>query len=252
MESLTVGELARLSGVTVRTLHHYDEIGLLRPSRRSHVGYRLYAGNDVDRLRAILSYRELGLGLDEIAEAVDTPNIAGEVLRDVRRRVDERIVRLTALAESLDRAIAAEEENGGIAMSAEEKLEVFGDFDPARYEAEATDRWGGTDAYAQASARTAGYGPEQWKAIGDEADSIYGRFADLMASDTPADAPEASAAVEEHREHISRWFYDCTPEIHSGLGQMYSSDGRFRETIDRHADGLAAYLSEAITAAYRR
>ena len=248
MDTLTVGTLARLSGVTIRTLHHYDEIGLLRASERTDAGYRLYSKEDVDRLRAILSYRELGLALDEIAVAVDTPNDRIDVLRDARKRVDERIIRLSAIAESLDRAIENDEK--GITMSAEEKLSVFGEFDPSEYEDEAEERWGGTEAFAQASARTAGYTEEDWATIMSEAESIYRRFAVLDASGVAPESREAAAAVEEHREHISRWFYECTPEIHVGLSQMYVADERFRENIDRHGEGLAAYLSKAIPAAY--
>ena len=248
MDTLTVGEVARISGVTVRTLHHYDEIGLLRASNRTEAGYRLYGESDVDRLRAILSYRELGLGLDEIAEAVDRPEASIEVLRDARRRIDERIVRLGAIADSLDAAIAAHEK--GTTMTPEEKLSVFGDFDPSEHEEEARERWGGTDAYAQASVRTAGYTEDDWRVIMAEAASIYRRFAALDRDGIPTDSPEASAAVEEHREHISRWFYDCTPEIHAGLGQMYVADERFRSSIDQHGEGVAAYMSEAIAAVY--
>ena len=249
METFTVGTLARLSGVTVRTLHHYDEIGLLRASERSDAGYRLYSETDVDRLRAILSYRELGLALDEIARAVDAPTNRVDVLRDARKRVDEHIIRLSAIAESLDRAIESEQK--GIMMSAEDKLSVFGEFDPSEYEDEAEERWGGTEAFAQASARTAGYTEDDWTTIMSEAESIYRQFAELDASGVAPESPDAAAAVEEHREHISRWFYDCTPEIHIGLGHMYVDDERFRENIDRHREGLAAYLSRAISAAYR-
>ncbi len=245
---MTVGEVARLSGVTVRTLHHYDEIGLLRATGRSHGGYRLYADDDVDRLRAILTYRELGLGLNEIADAIDRPAARSAVLREARRRIDERITRLTAIAESLDRAITADKE--GITMTPEEKLSVFGDFDPSEYEREAEERWGGTDAYAQSAARTAGYSARDWETIKAEADAIYATFADLARRSAPPDGPEAVEAVDAHREHLSRWFYECTPEIHAGLGQMYVADERFRSTIDRHGEGTAGYISQAIASVY--
>ena len=106
-------------------------------------------------------------------------------------------------------------------MSAEEKLSVFGDFDPSEHEEEAERRWGSTDAYAQSARRTAQYTKDDWRAIQDEATEIYGAFAALIGAGTRPGSPDATAVVERHREHISRWFYDCTPEIHAGLGQMY-------------------------------
>ena len=100
------------------------------------------------------------------------------------------------------------------------------------------------------AARTAGYSTQDWETIKAEADAIYAGFADLARRDAPPDGPEAIEAVDAHREHLSRWFYDCTPEIHAGLGQMYVADERFRSSIDRHGEGTAAYIAEAIASVY--
>ena len=135
-------------------------------------------------------------------------------------------------------------------MTPEEKLSVFGDFDPAEREEEARQRWGDTDAYAQSARRTSGYTKQDWEAIQAEAADIYAEFATLQRRGTDPDSPEAAAMVETHREHISRWFYDCSPEIHAGLGQMYVADQRFADNIDKSGDGLSAYLSAAIEARY--
>jgi hypothetical protein len=135
-------------------------------------------------------------------------------------------------------------------MTNEKMLEVFGDFDPSEHEAEAKERWGHSDAYRESARRTASYTKDDWAAIGREVDDIHAGLVELMAAGTPADGAAAAGLVDRHRAHISRWFYDCTPEIHAGLGQMYSSDPRFGENIDTAGRGLAAYLSEAIAARY--
>ena len=248
MTTMTVGELAEVSGVTVRTLHHYDEIGLLVPPLRSEAGYRIYTDAEIDRLQAILTYRELGLGLGDIAAAVDAPEASVGILRTARKRIDERIAKLNAIARSLDAAIAQDGRESR--MTPEEKLSVFGDFDPAEHEEEAQQRWGDTDAYAQSAVRTSSYTKQDWEVIQAEAADIYAGFATLQQRGIGPGSPEAAAMVETHREHISRWFYDCTPEIHVGLGQMYVADQRFANTIDTSGEGLSAYLSAAIEAAY--
>jgi DNA-binding transcriptional MerR regulator len=248
MTTMTVGELAEMSGVTVRTLHHYDEIGLLVPSVRSAAGYRIYTGGEVDRLQIILTYRELGLGLGEIAAAIDTPGASADLLRAAREQIDERIAKLRAIARSLDAAMAQEGKEAR--MTPEEKLSVFGDFDPAEHEEEARQRWGDTEAYAQSAQRTSGYTKQDWEAIQAEAADIYAGFVALQRRGIAADSPEVATMVEAHREHISRWFYDCSPEIHAGLGQMYVADQRFADNIDKSGEGLSAYMSAAIAAAH--
>ena len=135
MDTLTVGALANASGVTVRTLHHYDNIGLLPASGRTNAGYRTYDESAVDRLRTILTYRELGLGLDEIAEVLADDGDGVAALRSARRRTKQRITRLRAIERALDAAITADER--GTTMTPGEKLSVYGDFDPADHEDEA-------------------------------------------------------------------------------------------------------------------
>ncbi len=237
-----------MSGVTVRTLHHYDDIGLLRPSGRTRSGYRLYDDHDIDRLRDILAYRELGLGLDEVADALGSHTDAHDTLVRARSRLRARIDHLEAVVASIDAAIDADEK--GTTMSAEEKLSVFGDFDPAAHEAEAHERWGDTDAYRASAARTAGYTSEDWERIMAEADGLYARAGELAASGSDTAGDKARQLVEQHRAHITARFYECTPEIHAGLGQMYVADPRFAETIDRGGAGAAAFLSAAIAAYY--
>lgn len=243
----TVGAVARLAGITIRTLHHYDEIGLLRPSARSDAGYRHYDAGDLERLQQILLLRELGLGLDEIVRVLDDPEYDRlTALRQQRSRLVLASTRTRRLIAAVDAAIAAAEE--GRTMTPEESLEVFGDFDPAQYQAEAEERWGHTDAYRESARRTRGYTKADWQEIGVEADAINQAFIALMDAGVPAGDPAAAEVVDRHRDHISKWFYPCSEEIHRGLGVMYVADHRFTENIDRARPGLAAYMSAAISA----
>ena len=248
MDTTTIGDVARFAGITVRTLHHYDDIGLLTPSERRANGYRGYTDADISRLQQILAYRELDLGLDEIARVLDEPSDTIEALRRARRHIDEQLAKLGRIAAGLDAAIDSEAR--GTTMTPEEKLEAFGDFDPDAFADEAEERWGGTDAFDESVRRTASYTPADWKRQRAETDDIYHALLALMADGTPADSREAAALVDAHRESITTWFYDCTPEIHAGLGAMYVADERFRTTINASGDGLAEYLSSAILARY--
>ncbi len=243
---LRVGDLARLAGVSVRTLHHYDDIGLLVPTDRTDSGYRTYDDTSVDRLRAILTYRELGLSLEEIAAAIDEDPL--ESLVSARQRLRARLARLSAIADALDTAITNEQ--GGTPMTPEEKLAIFGEFDPDEYAEEVDQRWGETEAFEESARRTSTYTKNDWQAIQNEASDIYRQFVSLMEADVSPASDEARVAVEAHRAHISRWFYECTSEIHKGLGSMYTGDPRFTANIDEAGEGLANYMSEAIAAAY--
>jgi len=248
MTTYTVGDLATMAGITVRTLHHYDEIGLLRPAGRTQAGYRLYDDGDIDRLRTILSYRELGLGLDEIARAVADRTQAETALHDAHARVTDRITRLEVIAASLARAL--NEPTDGGTMTAEEKLTVFGDFDPDEHIEEAARRWADTEAYSVSTRRTSNYTKADWETITAELDDILRRFLALRDSGVTAGSPEAATLVDEHRAHLSRWYYDVTPQVHRGLGEIYTADARFTNNIDTAGDGLAAFMSEAIAARY--
>ncbi|HZD03899.1 MAG TPA: MerR family transcriptional regulator, partial [Longimicrobiales bacterium] len=149
----TVGEVARLARTTVRTLHHYDEIGLLRPSGRSDTGYRLYGDRDLERLHQILVLRELDVPLDTIREILDDPTYdRGRALRGQRELLEERLRRTESIIRAVDAALDAL--TGGRKMMPEE---LFEGFDPSEYEDEARERWGGTEAYAESARRARGY-----------------------------------------------------------------------------------------------
>lgn len=243
----TVGEVAALAGVTVRTLHHYDRIGLLVPSRRAENGYRLYGYADLERLRQILLLRELGFGLDAIAEMADAAAYdrrralvaQRELLRERQRRT-ERIIA------GVDRALAAMEEEKP--METTTMFEGLEDFDHEQYQDEARERWGRTDAYRESMRRTRRYTKDDWTRIKAEAEDVTARLAALLEEGAHAASSAARELAEEHRCHIDRWFYPCSHRMHAGLADMYVADARFTEHFERRGKGLAAFFREAILA----
>ncbi|HEY1547461.1 MAG TPA: MerR family transcriptional regulator [Kofleriaceae bacterium] len=239
--AFTVGELAKLTGITVRTLHHYDEIGLVQPSDRSRAGYRLYADDDVLRLQHVLVYKELGLPLDEIAALLDDPAFSRiDALQRHRATLLAKRGQLDRMLASIDASLAIEK---GTVMNVKS---LFDGFDHAEHEAEAAQRWGNTGAYKESARRTKQYGKPEWDAIRREGDAVFARFAELMAEHAPATDARVREAVVAHRDHISRWFYPCSVEIQRGLADMFVADARFTQNIDRLAPGLAQYIHDAI------
>jgi MerR family transcriptional regulator, thiopeptide resistance regulator len=240
----SVGQVADLSGVTIRTLHHYDEVGLLSPGGRSAAGYRIYEASDMERLQRILFYRELGFTLQEISTIVDDPGTdALGHLRRQRGLLTERIERLSAMVDAIDYEMEATSMD--IPLTPEERFELFGEFRPEDHAEEAERRWGGTEAYRQSQRRLASYKKEDWQQLKAEEEEVRGRLAAALADGLAPDSEEAMDAAEAHREHISRWFYECTYEIHRGLADMYVNDERFRSNYDATAPGLAEYIREA-------
>lgn len=240
----TIGEVAELAGVTVRTLHHYDELGLLRPSERSDAGYRLYSYEDLARLQEILIWRQLGFSLGEIGSLLDDPEYDRlSALERQRELVRSEIERLGALGAAVDAAIAAH--RNGTRMK---ETSMFEGFDASEYEDEARERWGHTEAFRESARRTRVYGEAEWSDIRAEAEAIVRDLVALMRAGEPATGQAARALAERHREHISRWFYPCSPSMHRGLAEMYVADERFRRSYEREAAGLAAYFHDAIVA----
>ncbi|MGY1620513.1 MerR family transcriptional regulator [Geodermatophilus sp. SYSU D00691] len=244
---MNVGEVAALAGVTVRTLHHYDRIGLLSPSERTAAGYRRYTPSDLDRLHQVLVYRELGFPLEEIATLLDDP--AADPVAHLRRQLAllrDRLARTQQMVAAVEKEMEAR--TMGISLTPEERFEVFGEQDPAQYEEEVQERWGETDAYKESQRRTKSYTKDDWLRIKEEGADVERRFAEAMRSGVPADSEQAMDVAEAHRQQISRWFYDCPPEMHAGLGRMYVEDERFTAHYEQVAPGLAQYVSTAVQA----
>ncbi|MCA1825285.1 MAG: MerR family transcriptional regulator [Frankia sp.] len=242
-----VGDVARLSGVTVRTLHHYDEIGLLRPSARTAAGYRQYGYADLERLQRILAYRELGMPLEEIARVLDDPGSDPvEHLRRQHALLRERIERHQSQLAAIEKTLEAH--RMGIELNPEEMFEVFGDDDPTQYAAEAEQRWGETDSFRESRRRASSYTKHDWLRMKADQAAVEHRLLDAMQSGLTPDSPTAMDAAEAHRQNISRWFYACPHAMHRGLGDMYVADPRFAAHYDEQAPGLAQFVRDAIHA----
>src|SRR5919199_1937896 len=169
--SYSVGQVANLAGVTIRMLHHYDEIGLLSPSGRSVAGYRIYEESDLERLQQILFYRELGFTLKEISIIVNDPytDALGH-LRRQRKLLTERIKRLSAMVDAIDYEMEARTMD--IPLTPEERLEVFGEFRPENYAEEAEQRWGETEAYKESQRNVSSYEKEDWQRLKAEEEEV--------------------------------------------------------------------------------
>jgi DNA-binding transcriptional MerR regulator len=247
----TVGDLAAISKVSVRTLHHYDKIGLLSPSARSDAGYRLYGSEDLDRLHQILVFRELGFSLPDIDRVMSEDSFDhAEALRAQRALLAEKARRIEATLAAIDAALATDDR--GETMSDQERAEMFGElfdgFNPDDYEDEVQERWGDTEAYRQSAERTKRYGKAEWAQIKAEMDANTEAFVALMDAGVPSDSPEAMALAEAKREHISKWFYDCPVEFYVQMACIWVNDPRFTKNIDEAKPGLAAYSYAAVQA----
>ncbi len=243
---LTVGQVADQLNVTVRTLHHYDEIGLVVPSERSGAGYRLYTEDDLTRLQHVVVYRRLGFALEEIRLLLDQPENVGQHLRRQRAAVMHRLDEMRELVDAIDRAL--EKEGSGMKLTKEEQKELFGESYSDEYAAEAEQRWGDTDAWKQSQRRTSQYTKEDWAAIKAETDAVNDAFVAAKRAGLPADSTEAMGAAEGHRRHIHDRFYDLSHDFHRCLGDMYVADERFTKSYDDLEPGLAQYVRDAIHA----
>lgn len=242
-----VKEVARIARVSVRTLHHYEEIGLLKPSGRTEKGYRLYRDQDLLRLQQILMGRELGLSLEVIQRSLDDPDFDHRAaLEKQRQELLARAERTEAMLRAVDAALRALTKGGEVEMNQEEPKTLFEGFDPSKYEDEVQERWGNTDAYRESARRTSQYTKDDWQRYKAEANEIMSEAARLFRSGVSPESDEAMAIVERHRLSIDRWFYPCSKAMHAGLAAMYEADTRFQENIDRYAPGLTAWFIAAI------
>ena len=245
--TMTVKDVAELAKVSVRTLHHYDEIGLLKPSARSEAGYRLYTDANLSALQQILFFRELGFPLSEIVRIMAEPTFdRAAALRAQRTLLERKAERVFAMLAAIDTALDVVEKGGD--MDRHEMFEVFGEFDPSEYEDEVQERWGETDAYRESARRTARYTKADWERIKAEGSANLDAMIALFDSGVAPDDERAMDVADEARLQIDRTFYPCSHEMHVQLGQMYIADSRFTAFYDTHRTGLAQWLCSAIEA----
>lgn len=255
-----VSEVAAIAKVSVRTLHHYDEIGLLGPRERSGAGYRLYAPADLERLQQILLYRELGFALEAISALLDQPALdRAAALRAQRELLVEKRDRTDAVIRSVDRTLQAMEE--GTQMDTNAMFDGFEDLPEApeevrrhhrRHAREARDRWGETPEYAESMRRAKSLSRADWVSLRRLGEETEARMAALLAAGADPEGAEAMDGAEAMRLHIDRWFYPCAHAMHAGLADMYEADGRFREHYEKRAPGLASFVATAIRTNARR
>ena len=238
---MQINEFAKLTGVSVRTLHYYDEIGLLKPALvDAQNGYRFYDENSLLRMQEILFYRELDFPLKSILEILSSPDYDKQkALAEQRKLLELKKERLERIIDALDGAT-----KGKVTMTAFDNS----DYETARkqYGVEAKQRWGETDAYKEHEQKTANYSKDKWQDVNDGLMVIFARFAECMNNGNTADSNEAQALVKELQNYITENYYTCTNQILAGLGQMYVADERFKANINKNGDGTTEFVSKAI------
>ncbi len=245
-EWLSVGAVAQLAGVTVRTLHHYEEIGLLVPTERSRAGYRQYNPADLDRLTQVLYYRELGFPLDEIGTLLDDRSV--DSLAHLHRQhelLTTRLQRVSKMVAAVEKEMEAH--MSGTELSGAEKLEIFGESYNPDYEREAKERWGDTQEWAQSQARTKNFSKADWQRVKDETDVANAEMVRVFKSGAKPGSPQANDIAEAHRASIEV-FYDCGYGLQKNLAEMYLVDERFTKTYEDLAVGLTQWLRDSIFA----
>lgn len=240
---MTVHEVSKLSGVSIRSLHHYDKIGLLPATEVTAAGYRLYDDKALERLQMILLFKELQFPLKEIMAILDNPNY------DRSKALEQQIKLLELRKEHLENLIDLAR---GIKMIGVNKVSKmnFEAFDTRKideYAAEAKKSWGKTDAWKEFEQKSAGRSKEDDYALGVGMMDIFAEFGQIK--NAGPESEEAQALVKKLQSYITDNFYTCTDEILESLGQMYAGGGEFAENIDNYAgEGTAAFATQAIEA----
>ncbi|WP_406632839.1 MerR family transcriptional regulator [Amycolatopsis sp. WGS_07] len=243
-----VGEVAALAGVTVRTLHHYDEIGLLSPSGRTAAGYRRYETADLDRLQRVLLYRELGLPLETIASVLADPGTDADAhLKRQRELLVAQADRIAHMVAAVDRLLEARAM--GNALTPEEKFEVFGGFrEPDGYAEEAVRRWGDCPEWKQTQLPET---KQEWAEAERQRKDWVRRLVALVDDGVPADSPAAGKLAEEHREMLAGVMGECGYEMQQRIADLYANEPAqlaFLVREDEQRPGIGAYVRDAVRA----
>ena len=238
---MLIKDFSVLCGVSVRTLHYYDEIGLLKPaSIDKDNSYRYYDEKSAERMFEIIFLREMDFSLKSIKDILSSPNYnKKEAFRKQKELLLLKKSRLDRLISALEKA-----EKGEFDM----KSLSNNDYENAKnsYEKEAREKWGNTTAYKESQKKTAGYTNDKWNDVNEGLMAVFGEFAEIMNSGVAPESNEAKAKAEKLQSYISENFYTCTKEILSGLGEMYVLDERFKDNIDKYGEGTAEFARDAI------
>lgn len=237
---MKINEVAKLTGITVRTLHYYDEIGLLKPSKVTDKGYRIYDQQSLEILQQILFFRELEFPLNQIKQIIN----------------DSKFNSQKALINHRDLLIKKRERLDNIINLVNKKLEggtivSFKEFDTTeieeckeKYAKEVKEKYGDTNEYRQSQQKASKYAKEDWNKIQEEANYIMKQF--FNNKEKPIDSDEIKELVKKWQDHITKYYYDCSNKILAGLGSMYVADERFKNNIDKNGKGTAEFMSKAI------
>ncbi len=246
----TIGEVAKLSGVSVRALRHYESLDLIQPERRDN-GHREYSANDIARLHQVLVFRSMGLPLSQVKSSLDASPEQMRVLLEAHaaslhaslKETKEQLAVLNTALRTLNTPIHTQDEKELEAM--------FKDFNHEQFKNETEYLWGTTDAFAEAQRRTKTYDQAQWAQLRQEQAALYLRFYQLFSSGEQPDSEQTQTAVEDHRTFLETWFYPCPTAMHLGLADLYEGDRRFAKNIDTAGTGTATFVVAAIRASAR-
>lgn len=234
---MQIKEFADFTGVSVRMLHYYDEIGLMKPAWVDPItGYRYYDEQSLLRMQEILFYRELDFSLKSIGDMLSSPDY------DRQRALEDQKKLLTLKKERLERLILAIDG----AAKGENVMTAFDKHAFEKYKDEAKQKWGQTAAYQEHAEKTWNYTNQTWGELAEGLDRIMAEFALCMKRGETPDSSEAQQLVKTLQSHITDNYYTCNDQILLGLGQMYVGDERFRQNIDRHGDGTARFICDAV------
>ena len=237
---MRISEVAKLTGITVRTLHYYDEVGLLKPSEITEAGYRLYSREDLEILQQILFFRGLDFPLSQIKEIMNNPNYdKEEALKKQKELLIQQRQRIEGLIKLIEKRI---EGDNNMSFKEFDMNEI--EENKKKYAKEVKERWGTSKAYEESEKKTSSYNKEKWGDINQETSEIFKGFAELRNSDPGSE--EVQELVRRWQKYITDNFYTCTNEILSGLGLMYVEDERFKENLDKNGEGTAKLMAEAI------
>jgi len=245
---MTVKALATLSGVSVRTLHYYDEIDILKPDRTSS-GYRVYGQDHILRLQQILIQKSLGLSLSSIKSSLDDPQFDNvRELQSQKQVLLDRMEHSQTMITAIDAAIAK-----SLHLEKETQMsikEIFDGFDPEEYAAEAKEYWGNTESYKASLKRTKSYSQQDWKQIKRAEQSIWETAAKAMVSGLEPASLVAADLVKRHHHHIDHWFYETSDLGYASLADVWESDPRFTNNIDKYGEGLTQWFAAAVRSKY--
>ena len=237
---MKINDVAKLTGITVRTLHYYDEIGLLKPSKITDAGYRIYDEKNLETLQQILLFREMNFPLSEIKEIISNPKFDRiDALEKHKKLLIKKRQRLDNLINLVDNTIKGEND-----MSFKEFDMTEIEATKEKYAKEVKERYGKTDAYKEYEVKTKNYDKDKWNDVNTEANEIFKTFADNK--DKAPESEEVQELVKRWQDCITNNYYNCTKEILASLGLMYVNDERFKKNIDKCGEGTAEFMSKAI------